>query len=145
MTMDLNELAARVEALAGPDREMDILIALAQPGRFFNAGPKYDGAPDRIGMINPDGSQSLPGNAPDMLVPRYTASIDAAMTLVPKGWDWFIGNCGGIISASVNPTVQPFPVECDITVDAATPALALTAAALRTKALGAVHTLTEGN
>lgn len=83
---DLEELAARVEGLTGLDRAVDIAVALGQPDRFFNAGPKYDGAPDRIGMIHADGSQSLPGNAPDMLVPRYTASIEAAMTLIDPAY-----------------------------------------------------------
>lgn len=78
-------LAEAVEKLTGPDRAVDAQIALALP-MYFNAGPAYDGAPDRIGKINADGSHSIPGNAHDMLVRAYTASLDAAMTLVPEGW-----------------------------------------------------------
>jgi hypothetical protein len=82
MKPSLLELAERCEKAAGPDRDLDIALALAQPNRFFNAGPYYEGAADRIGVIQPDGTRSLPGQGPDMLVPRYTASLDAAMTLV---------------------------------------------------------------
>lgn len=78
----LIELAERCMAAREPDRELDIEIALAQPEKFFNAGPYYDGAPDRIGRIDEEGERSVPGNGPDMLVPRYTASLDAAMTLI---------------------------------------------------------------
>lgn len=80
------ELIAALEAATGPSRELDVQIALAQPDKFFNAGPYYAGADDRIGRIYPDGSTSVPGNAPDGLVPKYTDSIDAALMLVPEGW-----------------------------------------------------------
>ncbi len=80
----LLDLAARCEAATGPDRELDVAIALSLPG-FFNAGPYYDGAKDRIGTIDVDGNKSIPGNDPLMLVRHYTASLDAAMSLVPEG------------------------------------------------------------
>lgn len=110
MTMDLNELADRVEALAGPDREVDDAIASARA--------------DWSG---------------DIVTLDYTASLDAAMTLIPEGYDWILGhtNSGLTIHAEVGDREQVF---------GATPAIALAAACLRarTKALGAVHTLEGG-
>jgi len=83
---DLLDLAARVEALTASDRKVDVAVALVLTDQFFNAGPKYDGAPDRIGILR-DGESVVPGNgAADRFVPQYTASLDAAMTLIPEGW-----------------------------------------------------------
>lgn len=71
--------------------------------------------------------------------PAYTASIDAAMTLVPKGYFWTAGFCGLTCHASVGPDNKHFardyleshePVDVDIP-NPSTPALALCAAALR--------------
>lgn len=57
---DLMELASRVEAGEGPDRELDKAIATALGyGRWYAAWHPSWG---------------------------YTASLDAAMTLVPEGW-----------------------------------------------------------
>lgn len=55
----LEELAARVEALQGPNRAADWQVHLR------------DGL-DGVGMYGDH--------------PHYTASIDAAMSLVPEGW-----------------------------------------------------------
>jgi hypothetical protein len=57
MTDKLIELAERCEAATGPDREIDTLIGYAV---------------------------DLPTE--DAQLPRYTASLDAALTLVPEGW-----------------------------------------------------------
>lgn len=62
---DLSQLIERIEAASGPDRELDMLIQNAcRKGRKRHHTDSYRAA-----------------NAP-----RYTASIDAAMTLVPTGW-----------------------------------------------------------
>ena len=84
--MTTTALIKRLEALDAPCRECDVLIALTMPDRFFDNGPRneYTDIHD-IGTFNDDGSRSLPGNGPLMLVPAYTASIDVAMTLVPEG------------------------------------------------------------
>lgn len=64
--MTLLELAERCEAATGPDRELDRAI--------FEWLTLVDGfVPDRA-------HQSYPQYA-------YTASLDAAMTLVPEGWE----------------------------------------------------------
>lgn len=61
-------LAARVEALEGPDREVDCLIKQA-------VGDPWDYAADWGPRDN-----CKPVGKP------YTSSIDAAMGLVPEGW-----------------------------------------------------------
>lgn len=75
-------LIEQLERADGADRGLDRAIALSMPERFFDAGPRHEYTTDHdIGQINADGTRSLPGNGPDMLAPRYTDSIDAAMTL----------------------------------------------------------------
>lgn len=64
-------------------------------------------------------------------LPAYTTSIDAALTLVPKGWYWGV-DCRGI--AHLDPA-GTFPVvmdglPCFTELQAATPALAICIAAL---------------
>lgn len=67
-------------------RDLEVKIALSQP-QFFNEGPYYEGAPDRIGMFSPeDGSRMIPGNEPRMLVPHYLDNTDHARKLQPEGW-----------------------------------------------------------
>ena len=163
MSDALLKLAERCEAAEGADRELDSAIALGLPswtygekaGRFYNAGPKYDGADDRIGFEADDGSTVVPGNAPDMMVPDFTASLDAAMTLVPEGWRWIMREA---CPDKANPNERGFFARLetrdfesvtwgkgsdwltdvvagqDVYVWAATPALALCAAALRARA-----------
>lgn len=79
---ELLSLADRVEALTGPDREVDADIAVAIsndpaawvvrdiPSAIFTHKPGWWRDRD-------DKSHSAPS---------YTASLDAAMTLVPDGW-----------------------------------------------------------
>lgn len=136
---DLMELASRVEAREGPDRELDALIGVAVAG-YFLGEPRYPGAERRYGYVDKEGCRVEPGNgAADRLIPLYTASLDAAMTLVPgelrtamvqkPDTTW---GCALLALASDN---REFPEST-----APTPALALTAAALRARAhQGATH------
>lgn len=77
------ELADRVEALSGPDRKVDCLIADAVdawPEGWIKHLPGMEGA--TWAYHNPA------HNGEWMEAPAYTASLDAAMTLVPEGsWD----------------------------------------------------------
>lgn len=76
-------LIARLEALTGPDREVD--EAVDRTVREWPALGGYYGW-ERFGpgviskQINSDGSKFE-----TMQAPRYTASLDAALTLVPEG------------------------------------------------------------
>lgn len=123
MRDELLALASRVEALTGPCRETDIAI-LTHPA-FGYRDISDDGSLFDRGN---DGYWSLEGEGGFVALPSPTASLDAAMTLVLEGYDWIIGhtNSGLTIYAEVGGTGG------DFTRFAATPALALTAAALRT-------------
>jgi hypothetical protein len=74
---DLTDLIKRLEALEAPCRKVDMLIETLQTGNRqhpYLVGINIDDKPDA-------GRRTYP-------TPRYTASIDAAMTLVPEGSDW---------------------------------------------------------
>lgn len=129
MSDDLLELAARCEAATGLDRELDCAIGVAI-GRFFTEPNK--GWPERLDYVERRGDvANYPGHGFDQLVPRYTASLDAAMTLVPEGtrlqYQNF-GDIGGRHMWLVSPNER--------FVSAAPPALALCAAALRARSAG---------
>lgn len=115
----LNALAATVEALDGPSREVDWAVVTAiGKADFYH---RYAKEP-----LNYKG-----------LVPLYTASLDAAMTLVPEGFEWVLYS-----DASCEMGVKPEPgriMEPSWTTEAATPALALVAACLRAKAQETEH------
>jgi hypothetical protein len=130
MTTALTALAERCEAATGPDRELDCRIAAAahptMAGDLCVVGPPtYE--PERyfshhvgIDWIGYD----LLNNAP-----TYTASLDAAMTLVPRGYVW-----AGGIDDKFQPLMAvalPDAEEPSGFSEAATPALALCAASLR--------------
>lgn len=118
---ELLALAERVEALEGPDREVNKALAPLAGLRLVEEGP-------------PLGLCCYDENGHGVPLPNFTASLDAAMSLVPKGWSvdiirtadsrlggaylYLFGNSGSIPSKKVHGS-------------AATPALALTAAALR--------------
>lgn len=73
---DLLELAARVEGLTGPDREVDALIWLHLPEQAGHAW-KHNGDKEAH-------ARQIAGVS---FVPRYTASIGPAMSLLPDDWD----------------------------------------------------------
>ena len=77
----LRDLAARVEALTGPDREADALIheAIGLPLPVLASSTTVDGV--QTGLV-------VSGRLPK----RYTASVDAALTLVPKGCYWRVNS-----------------------------------------------------
>ena len=88
MREELLKLAERVEQLSGPDREVDALIWLeVTPGatrketRFIH---KASGKEQIIDETR-DASRRM------IIVPNYTASLDAAMALVPEGCDVMMG------------------------------------------------------
>jgi hypothetical protein len=115
-------LAERVERANGPDRELDALIAPFQRFRVVEEGHP-------LGRCCYDTGGQL------VVLPRYTASIDAAATLVPEGWVIALTVFSDsatvmLIDDRINPVRLP-----DVEGNAATPAAALTAAALRSLAL----------
>jgi hypothetical protein len=133
--MTLPELIAALEAATGPSRQLDAEIAravYAPDGRVkqspFNGEwcvyhPTQDRTLDRVRVL------------------QFTASIDAALTLVPEGWVWAVhgpdsGNlayaclCDRDVIQPPEPWLETYPTQES---HAATPAIALCIAALRAR------------
>ena len=136
MTDEVNpDLAQRVEWAEGASRELDAEIAVAlRLVPFFNPGiyavpleyaPDEPRGPGHIGVwaIPGDGTRRLCHSRP---APHYTASLDAALTLLPAGWFWCV-NSNGIGWA--------MRYDFEVIGKASTPALALCAAAIRARAM----------
>lgn len=129
-------LAEKVEGLKGPDREVDRDIALLRA--------EYDD-PEDLGCFLDPAEAVVGGGGQTYAPPAYTASLDAAMLLVPadhtiqlSDWDHEALRAKGPWQAIVLPigargAMQRFTFSnrCD---HAATPPLALCAAALRARA-----------
>lgn len=71
----MEDLIKRLEAATGPSRELDAEIVR------LVAGWKRIDSPGGADWIDPRGYEQC-----DRDVPHYTASIDAALTLVPEHW-----------------------------------------------------------
>lgn len=146
MTRDtLAALIARAETATGPDAELDANIMAAlflrEDWHIGTMEEDEDGRWQPVKQpvwVDPEtgrwvGTHALP----------YTASLDAALSLVPEGWSWsawgadrFTGTRPGAVLADETYKAPEIPWECDrpfIEGAAATPALALTAAALRAR------------
>jgi len=112
---DLLALAARVEAATGADRELDREIDRAlfpQYWRRSETGSWFSNYVHRP--------------------PAFTASLDAAASLVPEGWAYHIAVRPWFDVFQAKGSVWAFGQRvASFTASAATPALALTAAALR--------------
>lgn len=120
-------LIEKLEKATGPDRELDLEVALAigweKSDRQFSrtawratSGPGAD-----IGWWS-EGSD---------WPPRYATSIDDAITLRPEGWSWRVGNLPsgrGFADLGTQASLQ-----C---VQGASPAIALCIAALRAREEG---------
>ena len=127
-------LVERIEAATGLDRELDAAIAAA-----LRIGTEHDWArnyPKWEGRS--DGRVHLEKHGPSFAAPTYTASIDAAMTLVPEGWSVDLslpGPFDGMPYAKLMSLERnPYGLGESIKGKAPTPALAICAAALRARA-----------
>lgn len=126
----MNDLIERIEAASGPDREIDREIMLSSGYRYEQRD---------IGCRYEDGSVALDWVYVDIKTDQwrsthplsFTSSIDAALTLVPEGWTWMLDTMEGRNEACVHGN-GPVPDSAYVT--AATPALALCAAALKASA-----------
>ncbi len=137
--MDNQKLSARVEALEGPDREIDLAISVAINYKdVFEAFDAVWGAGgDEIFVTSHKEYVTRTGAVkrntgyldPAQFVPKWTESLDAAMSLVNEhGCDLHI--------RPTATTVRCFQNEDDnVKVTAKTPAIALCAAALRIRGL----------
>ncbi len=120
--MDNQKLSARVEALEGPCRECDCLIENTLGLAKFERDPRVIYGDAYYNRVEPK---------------PYTASLDAAMLLVPEGWSWGVTaeteRKERKYSASVRRYWTSF--DKDYFCFATTPALALCAAALKARGL----------
>lgn len=122
----LLELADRCEKASGPDRELDAEIRAMLSG---GVKPRLNGS-----MLKQYEYDEAMGGAPvRRSVFAYSASIDAALTLVPDGGNW---SFDGEVMCVTLPTGR-FLVSSDVEAygtNKGTPALALCAAALFARA-----------
>lgn len=156
---EIVRLASLLEKATGPDRELDARIWCALRGyRYKDHFEAYGTALTQVEYTRPPARRRevTTGIASRPHAAAYTASLDAAMTLVPEGWAverlsaWPASPEG----ASNQSAAQSSVTLCGTSVErmgrrmiwghggrdgrvdatAATPALALTAAALRARA-----------
>lgn len=115
------KLSERVEQLEGPDREIDRAIKQAFDHDWdYSTDWNYWDALKRETVSRP-------------VAKPYTASLDAAMSLVPEGYSWILYSDG---SCEVGPTpIAGSMMDAEFTADAATPAIALCAATLKARGL----------
>jgi hypothetical protein len=135
----LLELAERVEKATGPDAEMDMLIWAALNGvteirdtesKRVEGRDITDGQWLLLGWIDPGKhSRNFSPYGGDKAYPNVTASLDAAITLVPDGWRWSVDSVGVAAASKEGQQItSPSPLWEKAAVN---PALALCAAALR--------------
>jgi hypothetical protein len=125
---DLLDLAVRCEASAGPDRELDGAIHFA----VVLCEPCPENVAHLVECVEMFEDE-------DRSVARYTASLDAAMQLVPEGYVMAVTNCGTdsprgpdwTKASAVVGEAEDHGIE---STTAATPALALCAASLKARA-----------
>lgn len=120
----LTTLIERIEKAEGPDWSIDraIFEALCLPDKMFGSKVEswFSDGFAAYGCNTADGIRHL--NA--INAPNFTASIDAALTLLPEDYDWIVaGTNGGLtVHACCGSTKEYF---------GDTPALALLSAILR--------------
>lgn len=136
----MTDLSTRLEQASGPSRELDLaILKLIDPERVAYFDRQYaEGAAELIAISAEAWEKRKESLYQSCYTPpRYTASIDAAMTLVPSGE----GHWPQLIYAGTNPNNpakqrerveiwvkgRPKPFRAN----AATPALAICAASIR--------------
>lgn len=122
-TLTMDDIIARLEKATGPDRELDGDISEAIG---FSPVDYRRGEPRWASMY----WFQLSDRVDPWPCPPYTASIDAALTLVPEGADWNVG--ANPPSADIAHRAERWMTdECF----SATPAIALCIAALKARTL----------
>jgi len=135
----MQDLIKRIEAASGPDRELDAAIMVAREPNSLRLPKEGDideyADPARSGdVITTRGFAGAVVSAPN-----YTASLDAAIRLIPADWAWHVSKVDVPDAASSATVWIPSQrtkmlrnerADCH---NAATPALALCAAALKAR------------
>jgi len=112
--MGIAELIATLEAATGPDRELDAEIAM-QNVSLLRDLPRTEAG----GWTHPEWGKIAPAS-------EYTASLDAALTLIPQDYGWCVS--GGYNWQHGHAEVGKHKAL------GATPALALCIAAMKARA-----------
>jgi hypothetical protein len=131
---EMTDLIERVEKASGPDRELDVLVG-AEVNLF--ADNRYLCLRKTLEICGMAQTLEMAESHQNILrteLPRYTASIDAALTLLPHGYASAVGTM-----AFKNCNKKPWatywtPQGVPHSVEAETPALAVTLAALKARA-----------
>ena len=89
--MTLSSLIERLEKAEGPSRELDILIGYAVDLEADEGHMSFRNNFDICGMKQMLRMAESYQNVWSTMLPRYTSSIDAALTLVPEGFKWKAG------------------------------------------------------
>lgn len=131
MTPDLNAIIEKLERAEGPSRELDSAIHYE-----VRREPDMEGRQIVGGSWRPDYGDSW---GIWYEAPPYTRSIDAALTLVPEGWQWTVSGRGTLPKTLSNQATlqrgeKPYYDSEEVDVSAATPTLALCIAALKARA-----------
>jgi hypothetical protein len=82
MASSFPQLLERVKTAVGADRELDAAIATELLGMEVKREPNR--RTWRVGHRRTKTKEAMPWQS----LPRYSASIDDALVLVPFGWDW---------------------------------------------------------
>lgn len=139
----MKELIERIESASGPDRELDAMIWASTVNGYIEGRSIWYNDKGWVktavalgdGMVRERKRLGDPADAP-----AYSASIDAAVSLVPEGWRWMAGHRehpharayvenGAPAFAGFGSRRNPDQLWFEVT--AATPALALCVASLR--------------
>ena len=153
-------LIAKLEAATEGSRELDCMIGVhpATPSCGVNKGARVAILLDDrcFGISSPDGERDcaeyLPKTNADALgIPHFTTSIDAALTLVQRGWfivhaasrkngTWFWGLGCDADHPDAERDGRGGTFSRDVTEEGATPALALCIAVLKAPSAPAAQT-----
>ena len=117
------ELIAALEAATGPSRELDAEIWFS--GAALVNGPVKKGFDDYGGAHRTHWTKGSIGIWDDKLL-NYTASLDAALMLVPEGMMWDVESRNAAFVGFASAPVRQFVI-------GSTPAIALCIAALRAR------------
>ena len=118
--MTLSSLLERLEKAEGASRELDVAVAEA-------SGWQRRESAHGVYWIAPHGEFDV--------VPPYTSSIDAALTLVPDTYEWEIGggnpNFDNPAWCDICPREQPYLAELEFFAEGVNSAIAICIAAIR--------------
>ena len=126
---ELDALIARLEAASGPSRGLDALISYAVKGQWA----LMDGDEKLARMDKFTAAVESCDEEKIAVADHFTASLDAALTLVPDGFHWSVYDTDGGTDANAQVEPPNFST-APWNGTSKTPALALCIAALRARA-----------